>query len=430
MTLAQFDFVFHGGGPAGLTAAILLADAGARVAAATNGPEPGRVEGASPRIAALLSRLRLPLDGLGPALPRATDWGAMAGAANREHALDRHRFEMALIEAARQRGVYVALGRASRDGAGLSMADGRHIAAGKVIEARGRRAPSGCGRLRGPETIAILGRIPDVQDASAIQARPGGWVWRIAHPEGGTLVQVVTDPAGPGREGLARAWAQVLPEIGLPDGATARSAELRLTAPVFDPSSPRVGDAAIAMDPLSGHGLFWAVSSALMLPPLLVASDLGQTELARRYWRERAVATFWRQARIGRDFHRETGFFTPFWATRAAWPDNVQAHAEVSRPAVQTRVVVHEGRLAEAEVLLSPQEPDGAAFLAGRPLVPLLRALGSTALAGPETLAPHFPGRTAREIRSAFHWLVARGLPDASLFQASQPHSRSKEVLT
>jgi hypothetical protein len=204
----------------------------------------------------------------------------------------------------------------------------------------------------------------------------------------------------------------------LPDGAVATAAEMRLTAPDLDPACPRLGDAAIAIDPLSGHGLFWALSSALMLPPILAALEAGEAGLARRFWRDRAAATFWRQARVGRDLHRMAGLSGPFWEARAAWPDDAPAHAEVARPAIRRQVVVEGGRLVEAEAVVAPNAPDGAAFLAGRPLVPLLRALGprlgnpAMPRATPEALAPHLPGCTAAEARAAFDWLSAAGLTD------------------
>jgi len=414
------DVAIAGGGPAGASAAILLARAGLSVRlAVTPSPEPGlRIEGASPRVAGLLARLGLAAEGLAPAVAREVEWGGAPVAQNREHPVDRIRFDAGLLAQAADEGVEVIRAPVARlDAAArtLTLADGRAVAAGRLVEARGRRAPGGTARRRGPPTLALVAADPDPAAAGTrLEARASGWIWRAALPDGRGVMQVVTDPAGPGRAGLAEAWARVA-GTALPADARATAAEMRLTAPGLDPACPRVGDAAIAIDPLSGHGLFWALSSALMLPPVLAALEAGQADLARRFWADRAAATFWRQARVGRDFHRLSGFAAPFWAARAAWPDAAPAHPGVSAPALRRSIVVEAGRLVEAETLVTPNAPEGAAFLLGRPLVPLLRALGPRP-ATPEALAPLLPGCSAADIRAAAGWLAAAGLPDPRLF--------------
>jgi hypothetical protein len=419
------DVAIAGAGPAGTSAAILLARAGLSVRlVAGSGPRAQTIEGASPRVAALLARFGLAAEGMAPAVPRHAEWGALASAPNREHPLDRARFDAGLLTQASDEGVEViraAVARLDPAGGALVLADGRIVPAGRLVEARGRRAPAAAGRCRGPATLAIVAPDPDpVGGGTRLQARAAGWTWRAGLPDGRGVVQVVTDPAGSGRAGLAEAWARVT-GAALPEGATATAAEMRLTAPDLDPACPRLGDAAIAIDPLSGHGLFWALSSALMLPPILAALEAGEVSLARRFWRDRAAATFWRQARVGRDLHRLAGLSGPFWAARAAWPDDAPAHAEVSAPTLRRQVVVEAGRLVEAEAVIAPNAPEGAAFLAGRPLVPLLRGLGA-GLSGPEALALHLPGCTAAEVRAAHDWLSAAGLTDpAALSELTRP---------
>ena len=432
MSRDHSDVAIAGAGPAGTAAAILLSRAGARVTLVGAGT-PGALQGASPRVAALLARLGLAAEGMALAVARQVRWGELPGATNREHPLDRARFDAGLAAQAADEGVRVLQGTVARLDPGrgeLTLRDGRVVGARRLVEARGRRAAGASGRVRGPATVAIVAPGASGGAASAIEARPGGWIWRLGHPGAGGVTQVVTGPAGPGAEGLARAWAAVTGEP-LPEGARACGAEMRLTAPELDAGCLRVGDAAIAIDPLSGHGLFWALSSALMLPPILAALDAGGADLARRFWRERVAATFWRQARIGRDFHAMAGFATPFWAARRAWPDAAPAHAEVVAPRLARQVVVADGRLAEAEVVVTANAPEGAAFLAGRPLVPLLREFMSRPLPGPDALAAHLPGRRADEVRAAHDWLAAAGLPDATLFRdphRSRPHHSRLEA--
>ena len=190
-----------------------------------------------------------------------------------------------------------------------------------------------------------------------------------------------------------------------------RGAELRLNAPALPPGTLVLGDAAVAMDPLSGHGLFWALSSALAAVPMLRALVEGEPELAARFHRERVVAAFWRQARIGRDFHRLVDAPGPFWAARRCWPDAAPAHATVARAALRRRVVVAGGRLAEGEVLVTPRDPDGVAFVAGVPVAPVLARLGAGPLPDPAAfhsrILPEAPPATAELVHG---WLASRGI--------------------
>jgi hypothetical protein len=191
----------------------------------------------------------------------------------------------------------------------------------------------------------------------------------------------------------------------------ARAAELRLSAPELDPALPRIGDAAVAMDPLSGHGVFWALSHALAAGPMLRAILDGEAELARAFHRARVAAQFWRQARIGRDFHRAAGFDTPFWRARAAWPDDAPAHTAAPAVVLRRQVVVRDGRLVEAEALVTPRDPDGVAFVAGREIAPVLRRLDGAPLpAKAEFCARVLPEAPPAEAGLIHDWLTDRGV--------------------
>ncbi|MDN3713921.1 hypothetical protein QWZ10_22960 [Paracoccus cavernae] len=101
----------------------------------------------------------------------------------------------------------------------------------------------------------------------------------------------------------------------------AREAAPRLPAPVTDLRCLPVGDAFAAMDPLSGHGQFWAVSSALAAAAArrTLTADPASEDRCLRYLRERAAETAWRMARVGRDFLAlETRFSGQPFGPRAA----------------------------------------------------------------------------------------------------------------
>ena len=95
------DIAIVGGGPAGAAAAILLARAGARVALIDRGgiDRSGvarRLEGLSPRVLQVMAEHGLDAAGIGPPMIRATSWGALHQAPNREHPVERVAFDAGL----------------------------------------------------------------------------------------------------------------------------------------------------------------------------------------------------------------------------------------------------------------------------------------------------------------------------------------------
>src|SRR5208282_999279 len=125
-----------------------------------------------------------------------------------------------------------------------------------LVDARGRRGAE----RRGPLLLAYgrRFRLPRPGGGSQIHALDEGWCWLAA--QGSSLwVQVVSQPrrrhpaawiaaAVAQVPGLARAL-----EGAVPDGAAvARPAHARRGLGCTDPTAWRVGDAALALDPLSG----------------------------------------------------------------------------------------------------------------------------------------------------------------------------------
>ncbi|WP_291730321.1 hypothetical protein [Leisingera sp. F5] len=426
-----FDIAIAGGGPAGSVAAILLARAGYSVALATLPPRAPRFEGMSARVAAILQRHGLPLAGIGPAAQRHVSWGAFQGGQNSEHPADRQQFDTGLLHAAGAEGVtvfYKTVATVCPEAGEIRLSDGQNLTAGLLFEARGRRAPRQStdldrAELIGPETVSIAGFVPPPatdMDTPRIEARPGGWIWSIPVGQDQLWLQAVGDAASLGRQAGGRAaltalWTEVLGDTPLPRPPAVHAIAPRLTAPELDPRCPRLGDAAVALDPLSGHGMFWAVSSALMAVPIARALLDGQTALACDFYRNRVAETFWRQARVGRDFYREAGLGTPFWQQRAAWPDDIPAHDTQIRPHIARRVIVQNGSLARREVLITRDAPGGAAFAAGQEIVPLLRRLNGQPLPGPArfhtSVLPEAPPQAARAIHQ---WLLSQGFTEGA----------------
>ena len=217
-------------------------------------------------------------------------------------------------------------------------------------------------------------------------ALPGGRVW----------VQAMLDAAGTGTpsQRLCAAVAEAEPALSaapLAGDVLVREAAPRLPDPVADLAVLRVGDAFAGMDPLSGHGQFWAVSSALAVAAVrrTLAAQPDSTEICRQFLNERARQVSLHQARVGRDFIRlETRFSdAPFWRARAQFPDDVAAMAAPAAPEIRPAIVVEDGLLVTRDVLHTPRSPMGIGWIGSTPAAEAWRLWQAGQLAEP--LASH-----------------------------------------
>jgi flavin-dependent dehydrogenase len=430
------DILVAGGGPAGCIAAIGLAGLGHSVRLITTPRRPA-VEGLSERVLRALegSGCRRALGVVGPAVRREAGWNGVASTANREWVVAREHFDLALLEDAAAAGVGIVarqLARPVQLGAGWVAETGRgeRFESNYLVEARGRRAPGR--RLRGPATTA-LGRLFEGVPTIARTAVAGfrrGWAWYATTGSGRGVLQIIVSSAPPlaVRRELPGVFDQLLEQVpearawlgtGRAAGEVwARHAETsRACAPLED-GMIRVGDAALALDPLCGHGVFEAIASATAAVPVVntLLRRPAQSDLARTFYEERVDFAFARFARIGRDFHILEHRFADddFWRERRLWPEDQPAHAPASAgpPVIATKPVIEDGFIAARPVLVTADQPRGVWQVDGVPIVALLewhrRRAG--ALAAPIAgAAAHF-ARSERQIATALDWLRYRRL--------------------
>jgi hypothetical protein len=196
-----------------------------------------------------------------------------------------------------------------------------------------------------------------------------------------------------------------------------RAATPRLARTLLTETVIRIGDAASAVDPLSGHGVFEALGSALAASAAVhtILETPKSAPLARRFYEERTRLAFERFARVGRDFYRmETRWpDRPFWRARADWPDDGPAHAPaLGAPArIEPRPVVADGLVVERPVVVTPDQPRGIWQIDGVPLAELLDALrdceGTPLAESGAGLAARLDVTQAK-LATALDWLRAR----------------------
>lgn len=444
--MADESIVIVGAGPAGAAAAIGLARMGEPVVLVGEPRRFAAVEGVSARVVDALRGLGLQqaLAAFAPPAPRRAIWNGVYTEANQESLVDRQRFDLGLLDDLERLGVPVLRGRVTA----LNSTAGRHeleidtdagvrtLAAGFLVEARGRAAPAGgAPRVRGVETVSLLQywRGPAGEAGSTVLGVEDGWMWMAALADGRRYLQLTVDVASvalPPKKALGdycsarfravEAAAPFLREAEPVGEPQARSSTAVLNEAVAGDDWLRVGDAAMAVDPLSGNGIFQALSSALQAPAVVATlrHDRSRGALAQRFHSRRIEHLFHRFARVGRDFYAQETCWpeAPFWAARRRWPDAAPLHATVTPETVRIAraPVVCEGRIIEEDVVVTPAQPLGVWHVDGVAVAPVfeaLRAAGSTALVQGEAAAL-LCSRLALEparARALLAWMQAQG---------------------
>ena len=443
------DVLVIGAGPAGSVVAGRLAAAGARVALVGAAARAGW-EGLSGRSLALLAEEGL--DGApgiidGP-FPRSGAWGGGRRVEGLEWLVERRALAAALRCRARaaggddRRDTVTSLQWEGGQWRGF-LRSGGSLAAPQVIEARGRRGPE----RRGPLLLAVGRQFRTrFRAASGGAAQPGthihptdfGWCWWAARADA-LWVQVVGRPrgghpatahsaaahadAGHPAAWIAAAAAQIPAlaralEGSLPEGdLVARPAHARLGLKARDATRWRVGDAALALDPLSGQGVYEALRGArLVATAVQSVMRGGDAAPAHRFVAERQAESWANGVRIAAGFYRENAARGAFWSESATAYERLlpsaaptAAPAPPAAPRVERRPVLCGDRILERDVIVTPQHPRGLWHVADVPLVSLKGYLESAEQATVSGAA-EVVDRPAAAVASAIHWLQQTGI--------------------
>lgn len=426
------DVMILGGGPAGAGAAVALATRGVRVTLFAREAEDG-YEGLSLRSAALLRELGLAHAAaqLGELLPRESRWAGREAPPGGEHIVSRRRLHAALLADARAAGVVVIPGaapmpRRTSDGWRMDGSQGG-FAARHFIEARGRRvAPAAA---RGPRLLAVLAHCPaltGVPPGSRVVTVRDGWCWAIAFPHGGGALQFVGAPrdhaaATPaGRLQVALGEAEELrPWLAGMDASRPVEARGGTAQRAMQPAVARgtlCGDALVALDPLSGQGVFEALSAVPMTVAAALSTLDGEDQsLVARFVGERADAIWARNVDAACGFYRAQADHEPagaFWRYAAAAYEALRPVAvavdDVS-PQIEWRPVLAGTRIVRARVVVTASQPRGAWLVEGVELAALLDALRQEPRASLAMLAGRC-GRPEAAVARALDWLRRQGL--------------------
>jgi len=365
--------------------------------------------------------------------------------------VDRGVFDLRLAERARHFGVRIyqpaRIVEQTRDGAKWHLAidaDGvsSEICADFVADAGGRRSASQArGARTGASTLAVYGywlgaKLPTMP---RIEAGQDGWYWGVPLPDGSYNTLAFVDPAGfrsaPGATMTERFLRLLDRSTLMQDG---RDAELIAPVRAIDatpylsgdcvaPTKIRLGDAALAIDPISSSGVQKALQTALS--GAIVANTLlrrpGSTDAALDFYRAQLGDASERHRRWAAGHYREVAEYgdRPFWrqragavATEAAPPPPIDAHGLASTPVELSRELefvatpcLQGDFVSVASALHHPRLAAPLVFLGGRELAPLLKTLapGRTPLEIAQSWSNRMPLESGMAIAG---WLVTHGI--------------------
>lgn len=440
MRLPSGKIVIMGGGPAGVFCACGLVELGLKAVIITR-PRPFPAwEGMSERPLNSLRHFGFPqtVASLGPLVARKSHWNGNAQIQNREYILNRQTFDRALLRDAKAKGVHIIEGRIEKVVRG---AEKWHISYGPqtltadfLVEARGRESRLGRARMAGdddhvtaPATSALLKsyHVPFGHSAmTSVAAFPAGWAWYMRDGQGTAILQIfVSSEKGelPSKEGLDQYFSRLtdqLPEaeVWLRDAqahdnkVSVRTAAAMKTLPVGGDDFLVVGDGSLALDPLSGNGIFYAIGSGLSAVPVIntLMRRPEDKELALQFYRERIDFAFEGGCLMGKEFYASEQRWPEeaFWKRRSIWPPGEEPPPPQTTKTCK-RPVVRDGYIELEDVIVCADHPRGVWQVDGVPLVKLLDLIRGGS--NDDDNATEF-GVDKAQVTSARKWLTVRNI--------------------
>jgi flavin-dependent dehydrogenase len=414
ITLRLFDVIVAGAGPAGVVLAIRLARLGYDVVLIAAPAETAhRFETLNPA-----AQAQLAFEGLAPESAITCNFEIRWGTPDFEPRatpcllIDRYMFHERLRRCAIGAGVRVVEGRAQvpeKTADGWRICVGPHAFDARLLaDATGRRGIAHKAQKRGPPLIGLhtvwVGE--NLPRSIRVEAVADGWIWGAPMPDGRYATSVFHDPRDRRREGdlvsrVARVVAcseilndatnlrmmdNVAAQDATPSGSKATDEMLRIF---------RVGDAALALDPLSSSGVQSALQSAVdaALAIHTLSQDPSADALVTDFLVRRSARRAARHAVYTSGFYGAAAevFATPFWTARAgpapapppvvapAWDQRIALSAEVRLRAEPCPV---EDRLALRRVVCPPGAAEPVAIVDGVEIAPLFELISSDATTG------------------------------------------------
>jgi flavin-dependent dehydrogenase len=405
-----FDVIILGAGPAGAAAAVGMAAKGFSTAVISRGACAG-VQGLSAR--ALVSLTEAALESFvtraSEPATRNVSWSGERSERGQEVLIDRAVFDghlRACVQSCAVSWVETSVQNIASVGNEWHIETNIGPVRGRtLLDARGRFARRS--EERGPLLVSrsiVLQSGRRLAPRSAVTALDDGWCWIAQTQSGAVSAQFVGSATERGWSGEQLAVriknaTRTLEEFSVPverllkEGTHhACAAVARYSQPSRGPGYLRIGDAAVAMDPLSGNGVHEAVRSARVAVAALNSFLLGESwSVVARFIDERARELWRRGVSAAGAFYRSQADWSgsEFWASAATAYERAAERAAiqvVGEGRFEMRPVLNGERIELRRVWVSREWPRGVWTVAGRtleqqlsaPIPSLLRSAAAT----------------------------------------------------
>ncbi len=422
------EIAILGAGPAAIATACALRRLGHEVLL-IGVPRNTAVEGVSQRTLGLLREhgLAAAADSVGGPGERVGSWGGIDVAGNSEYVVQRAEFDRALLADAAAMGVRICAERVvryERLGALWRVHTKRNYVDCRVaVDARGRRAQRS--PRRGPALIAVCQRLCTPRTGrvfTRLEAIAQGWCWLAADGRGMSWLQITSGREPSLRLGLdehLRRLVATAPQVAadlsgaIATGAPiARAATPSLCTRPDEPGLIRAGDAAIALDPLSGQGMYEALRSVVAVTGAVRGYLSGYWDPIAKFMAER-TAELWQHSSLkaahhyGQEAQKNP---SPFWSEAAARYRAIQPAPPIPGGArIDWRPVLNSARIELRRVVVTPQFPRGVWQVDAVELPELLDFLRAARTTDVACAARRF-GCPPAAAAHAMQWLSDHGL--------------------
>ncbi|NMM38200.1 MAG: hypothetical protein HHJ09_11920 [Glaciimonas sp.] len=429
-----------GCGTAGAVSAALLARIGYDVTVVAKARAHLALEGMSTRAADGLKAagFQCALDAAGKLAHRFSCWHGRVESANGEYLIEKQSLERALQDDLSGAGVALIQGavlRYARDETGwrINVSDNsgrqQQFNADYLITACGRTGGENIGALSGPVSVMLsqsysarLGNAP----FTFIEPFEDGWAWATWDGIGHASLHVTLASAllsSADCKHLFTASCRKLKEIQKMIGSravavsavSARGSRPFLKGTIADAAHLKVGDAAYTVDPMSGHGMYEAISGAYAAVPVIhtLLERPEHAGLALQFYTRRAQSLFVQRMKSGIELYASE----QRWAGNRFWVERsrtMSAQHDIllalpDEPCFMKRPVVEHGWIVEREVLLSKSHPQGMRFMDGIDLAQLYRLLNTYQAPAMHQLSAVLKA-PPRQVASALHTLLQEGV--------------------
>lgn len=421
---ASPHIIILGCGPAGAVAAIGLVRLGFKVSIISTLRKYNVVEGISDKVYHALKNAGLAhaVSTVSAPVPRYVHWNGEHNAANTERLVKRQLFDRAIITDLLKYNINVINTHITSLN---SISNGWEVVTSKkgtfyanfIVEARGRAAdPKIIPNLVAETSKSSIKKLGSLSFSKNWQLPPTniapftsaisldcGWLWlayicnKPENSDDKTLFSQLTinkkTPLAKNKLAIVtyikqtlssltpetQKFATLINDTDINDPPFARDSSSKRANELVADNYIRIGDAAMAVDPLSGNGIFQSVSSALSAPVVIntLINKPQNALLAKAFYEARISHLFERFCRMGRDFYQMELRWAnePFWQERAKWPDMIPAHNSNNDEVIEVsqRPVIAGQFIEQRAVLITKNQPLGIWQINGHNAVELYK---------------------------------------------------------